>query len=76
MNITIYGGPFDGCLSTGPSHLPLYIIATNHQDRPVYKRVCCCKHKTSHDVVPYVFVGYENNSHRWIEQELPEVKIA
>lgn len=76
MNISLYGGPFDGSMSNGPSHLPLYIIATNHTDRPVYKRVCCCKSGEASSLVPYVFVGYENSSYIYEEKELPEVKIA
>ena len=75
MPISIYGGPFDGSISEGPSPLPLYIVATNHHDQPIYKRACCCKCSTTHKAVPYVFVGYERQSNVWMEQELPELSL-
>lgn len=63
MTISLLGGPLDGSVTEGPSHLPLYMIAENLHDRPVYKRIRClkcgCEHTDS--PVPYVFVGYEES---------------
>jgi hypothetical protein len=59
MTIALLGGPLDGSVSEGLSHMPLYMIATNLIDRPIYKRICCLKWPKQ--PVPYLFVGYEKN---------------
>lgn len=75
MCISLYGGPFDGAISDGPTNLPVYLIAKNHCDYPIYKRACTCKCNSSHKAVPYVFVGYESDSHRWMEQDLDHLTL-
>ena len=59
MPISLLGGPLDGTISMGLSHLPLYMVATNHGERPIYKRASCSNCTCRRDSVPYVFVGYE-----------------
>ena len=75
MAISLYGGPLDGAITDGLSHLPVYMVATNHDDHPIYKRVCCCKTNSTHKTVPYVFVGYETQSYLWSDQELAEFQL-
>lgn len=60
MSIALLGGPLDGAVSQGLSHMPIYLVATNLEDRPIYKRVACLK--CQHMPVPYLFVGYENSA--------------
>jgi len=62
MSVSLLGGPLDGTVSTGLSHLPLYMVATNLKDRPIYKRTSCTKCSWCKESVSYVFVGYENDS--------------
>lgn len=57
MSIALLGGPLDGSISEGLSHMPVYLIATNLADRPIYKRICCLK--CPRTPVPYLFIGYE-----------------
>ncbi len=59
MPISLLGGPLDGTVSNGLSHLPLYMVATNHVERPIYRRASCTKCACRRTSVPYVFVGYE-----------------
>jgi hypothetical protein len=59
MTIALLGGPLDGSVSEGLSHMPLYMIASHLIDRPIYKRLCCLK--CPNQPVPYLFVGYEKN---------------
>lgn len=75
MSIALYGGPFDGGVTEGLSHLPVYMIATNHCDHPIYKKACCCKTESNHHCVPYVFVGYESQSHIWADQNLEKMDL-
>lgn len=58
MPIALFGGPFDGSIDEGLSHMPVYLVATNTSDRPVYKRIACLS--CPRTPVPYVFVGYES----------------
>lgn len=62
MSAEFFGGPLDGAVSsTVPAHMPVYLVATNHPESPVYKRRCCvdcASHRD--DKVPYCFVGYEH----------------
>lgn len=60
MSIALLGGPLDGTVSEGLSHMPIYLVATNREERPVYKRIACLK--CPHMPVPYLFVGYENSA--------------
>lgn len=75
MCISLFGGPFDGGVSHGASNLPLYLIARNHVDAPIYKKACACKVHSNHQAVPYVFVGYEADSYIWMDQELEPVTL-
>lgn len=59
MPISLLGGPLDGSIKMGLSHMPLYMVATNLSDRPIYRRACCPKCSVHRDAIPYVFVGYE-----------------
>jgi hypothetical protein len=59
MPISLWGGPLDGTISQDHSHLPLYLIATNQNDRPVYRRTVCECCASKRDSVPYVFICYE-----------------
>ncbi|MGH2508313.1 MAG: hypothetical protein ACRDHZ_13060 [Ktedonobacteraceae bacterium] len=63
MSIALLGGPLDGAIREGLSQMPIYLVAMNLEDRPIYKRIACLK--CSHRPVPYLFIGYENS----IEQE-------
>ncbi|MBX3075662.1 hypothetical protein KF707_19730 [Candidatus Obscuribacterales bacterium] len=60
MSVTLHGGPLDGQISSALSHLPLYMVATNLEDKPVYKRISCTKCACHQESVKYVFVGYDN----------------
>jgi hypothetical protein len=64
MTVSLLGGPLDGSVTDAPSHLPLYMIATNLRDRPVYKRIRCLKCGCDHNdaPIPYLLVGYEESS--------------
>ncbi|MEZ4486970.1 MAG: hypothetical protein R3C24_03095 [Cyanobacteriota/Melainabacteria group bacterium] len=75
MAISMYGGPFDGARTPGPDSLPVYLIARNHCDHPIYKRACSCSANSLGKIVPYVFVGYEADSHRWLESDLEQVSL-
>jgi hypothetical protein len=59
MTVSLLGGPLDGAETDAPSHLPLYMIATNVAEKPIYKRMCCLSCQCNHDAIPYLFVGYE-----------------
>jgi hypothetical protein len=59
MTISLAGGPLDGAKTDGLSHLPLYLIATNLAEKPVYKRMCCLNCRCNNGAVRYDFVGYE-----------------
>lgn len=61
MPVSLVGGPLDGTVSMGLSHLPLYMVATNLDDRPIYKRTSCTSCACRKESVSYVFVGYESN---------------
>lgn len=75
MAISMYGGPFDGANTCGPEKLPVYLIARNHCDHPIYKRACSCSTNSLGKIVPYIFVGYEADSHRWLESDLETVSL-
>jgi hypothetical protein len=62
MPISLKGGPLDGTISRAPSHLPLYMVATNLDDRPIYKRTSCSTCACKKDSVSYIFVGYEKQA--------------
>ena len=63
MTVSLIGGPLDGALSEGLSHLPAYMIATSHSDKPVYKRACCANCEKTKNSISYVFVGYDDCEH-------------
>ncbi len=75
MSISLVGGPLDGAVSELHSQLPVYLIAKDHCDSPIYKRACCCKTETTHKAVPYVFVGYESDSYRWSEENIFQLDL-
>jgi len=68
MSISLIGGPLDGEISEGLPHLPLYMVATNRENQPVYKRVCCAKCSDSRVAVPYIFVGYQDDAKLELER--------
>ena len=63
MSITLLGGPLDGSVSEGLAHMPIFLVAKNLPDRPIYKRVCCLN--CPRLPVPYVFLGYEKMIERF-----------
>lgn len=68
MLLELFGGPLDGTICDGPEHMPPYVVAANHSEEPVYRRMycqCCAAGKVT---MPYRFVGYDS-------QEVPEEQI-
>lgn len=61
MVVELIGGPLDGTVIDGPSHMPLYMVVSSHQEGPIYRAGCCGRCATSRRCVPYYFLGYEEN---------------
>jgi hypothetical protein len=59
MVVALYGGPLDGAMVEGPSHLPPFLVVSSHQDGPVYKSACCTNCGPKRNAVPYYFHGYD-----------------
>lgn len=68
MVVELIGGPLDGAIIGGPSHMPAYMIVSSHQEGPIYRagRCDCCA--GDKQIVPYYFLGYEEP----IRYEYPE----
>lgn len=72
MPIALLGGPLDGAVRDGLAHMPVYLIASNLQDRPIYKRISCLKCPNS--PVPYLFIGYESLIQAQCNEEMQDAR--
>jgi|688.fasta_scaffold04348_23 hypothetical protein len=68
MVVELIGGPLDGAVIDGPSHMPVYMIVSSHQEGPVYRLGCCGRCGAKRQTVPYLFLGYEET----IRHDYPE----
>jgi hypothetical protein len=62
MVVELIGGPLDGAVIDGPSHMPVYMIVNSHREGPVYRLGCCVRCAVKRQRVPYYFLGYEELS--------------
>lgn len=68
MVVELIGGPLDGTVIDGPSHMPLYMVVSSHQEGPIYRVGACGRCAVKRHCVPYFFLGYEQT----IRYEYPE----
>lgn len=62
MTVALMGGPLDGALTKGLSHVPPYMVATNIPDKPVYRRAACDCCASKQETVVYKFAGYATDA--------------
>ncbi|RUQ45321.1 hypothetical protein D8M30_15825 [Corynebacterium pseudodiphtheriticum] len=61
MVVELIGGPLDGTVIDGNSHMPLYMVVTSHEEGPIYRAGCCGRCAAQAPCMPYYFLGYEQN---------------